>query len=53
VDRIDLASFVFTSAVISYLTDISGLQLVCAQAVWLGVLYIGKRVVDIRIERRS
>lgn len=45
-DRIDVISFVITSFWIAYLTDMSGVELVAAQALWFGALWVGKWLID-------
>jgi hypothetical protein len=45
-DKIDIISFLGTSAAVSWLTGISGYELVGLQVVWLGTLWVGKRIID-------
>jgi hypothetical protein len=51
-DRLDIISFLATSYLISWLTDISGTELVAMQLIWFGALWIGKRLIDRWIDRK-
>jgi hypothetical protein len=51
-DRIDTVSFLGTSFIIAYVTDMGGIALVGMQAIWFGVLWIGKHYIDRWIDRK-
>lgn len=52
-DRVDIASFIFTSFVVAWLADISGMQMVACQLVWISTLWAGKKLIDHWINRRT
>jgi hypothetical protein len=51
-DRIDLITFMGASYMVSWLTGISGTELVGSQMLWLVGAWIGKRLIDRWIDRK-
>lgn len=51
-DKIDLITFFGASCMISWLTDISGVELVGAQVLLVGALWAGKKLIDRWIDRK-
>jgi hypothetical protein len=45
-DKIDIAVFLGSSLFMSWIGDLSGVEMVVSQALWLGAFWIGKKLLD-------
>ena len=52
-DKVDIISFLAASLFIGWLGDLTAVELVVGQALWIGALSIGKKLIDRWVEKHA